>query len=67
VVVLQRKPEVRLTLAAKGGGISFVVDHPVDDQGQLRERMEALLGLEPNGPAEAEPEATGPALNAGRG
>lgn len=47
VVVLQRKPEVRLTLAAKAGGISFLADHPVDFQGPFRERVEALLGLDP--------------------
>jgi len=46
VVVLQRRPEVRLTLAAKGGGVTFLVDHPVDFQGRLKDRLEALLGLD---------------------
>ena len=45
VVVIQRNPDVRLTLAAKAGGINFLVEHPVAFQGKLKEPMEALLGL----------------------
>jgi response regulator RpfG family c-di-GMP phosphodiesterase len=45
VVVIQRTPDVRLTVAAKAGGVSLLVDHPVDFMEGLKNPMEALLGL----------------------
>jgi CheY-like chemotaxis protein len=45
ILVLQRKPEVRLAVAAKAGGISLVLEHPVDFDGRLKPALEGLLGL----------------------
>ena len=45
IVVIQRRPDVRLTLAAKAGGVSLVVEHPVAFAEMLKGPLEALLGL----------------------
>ena len=45
VVVLQRQPEVRLTVAAKAGAISLLVERPLDFEGKLKAPLEGLLGL----------------------
>lgn len=44
-VVLLRKPDVRLTVAARAGGVDLLVAHPVDFPAVLRNPLEALLGL----------------------
>lgn len=45
VVVLQRIPEVRLSVATKAGGVSILAPHPVDFAGCLKAPVEGLLGL----------------------
>jgi hypothetical protein len=45
VVVIQRIPEVRLSVAAKAGGVNLVAQHPVDFAGTLKVPVEGLLGL----------------------
>ena len=45
VVVLQREPDVRLTLAAKGGAVKLLVPQPVDFQGAFKRPLETILGL----------------------
>ena len=45
VVVIQRQPEVRLTLAAKAGGVNLLVEHPVSFLEKLKGPMEVLLEL----------------------
>lgn len=44
-VVLQYQPEVRLSLALKGGAVDLVMEHPVDFDGILKGALEGLLGL----------------------
>ena len=45
VLVIQRQPDVRLTVAAKAGGVNLVLEHPVDFQGALKAPLEEMLGL----------------------
>ena len=45
VVVIQRRPEVRLTVAAKAGGVRLLLEHPVDFNGVLKTAMEGMLGI----------------------
>jgi CheY-like chemotaxis protein len=45
VVVLQRHEEVRLKVASKAGGISLILQHPVDFDGLMKPALEGLLGL----------------------
>jgi CheY-like chemotaxis protein len=44
-VVLRRGPDVRLAVAAKAGGVSLLVDHPVDFPAVLKAPLERMLGL----------------------
>jgi CheY-like chemotaxis protein len=44
-VVIHREKDIRLTLAAKAGGVSLLLEHPVDFQGAARAALENLLGL----------------------
>jgi CheY-like chemotaxis protein len=45
VAVIQRKPDIRLTVAARAGGVSLLLDHPIDFTATLKQPMENLLGL----------------------
>ena len=45
VVVMQRKIDHQLALAEKAGTLSYLVDHPVDFPGSLKQPLERLLGL----------------------
>jgi CheY-like chemotaxis protein len=45
VAIIQRKPDVRLTVAARAGGVNLLVNHPVDFPATLKQPMEALLGI----------------------
>ncbi len=45
VVVLQRQEEVRLKVASKAGGVSLILQHPVDFDGLMKPALEGLLGL----------------------
>jgi len=45
VIVLQRKVDHRLALAGKAGKLSYLVEHPVDFPGTLKQPLERLLGL----------------------
>jgi CheY-like chemotaxis protein len=44
-VVIQRQPDMRLTVAAKAGAVSLLVERPLDFEGGLKAAMEGLLGL----------------------
>jgi len=43
--VIQRQPDVRLTVAAKAGGVNMLLEHPVDFAGSFKAPLEDLLGL----------------------
>ena len=45
VVVIKREPDVRLVIAAKAGGISLLVDRPVDFPGTLQAGLERILAI----------------------
>lgn len=45
VVVIQRHPDVRLTVAARAGGVQLLLEHPLDFSSDLRGPLEVLLGL----------------------
>lgn len=47
VVVLKREDDVRLTVAAKAGGISLVIPGPPDFEGVLKPWIEQLVELSP--------------------
>jgi len=44
--VIRRRPDVRLAVAARAGGVGLLMDHPVDFQGQALPGLAHLLGLE---------------------
>lgn len=46
VVVIQRSVDHRLTLAAKAGKLNYLVEHPVDFHGRLKQPLERILNLE---------------------
>jgi CheY-like chemotaxis protein len=45
VVVMRRKQDARLALAAKAGKVNLLVDRPVDFTGTVKLAMEGMLGL----------------------
>lgn len=45
VVVMRRRQDARLALAAKAGKVTMLVDRPVDFAGTVKPAMERMLGL----------------------